>query len=96
MFGWAAVVSVTSATCAEPDTTPPINSAESVSPLKIIFTSEVSETAKLVLLEISIEDKVATEPNPNVVLAVLASESSIKDKPNVLNEPVNELSESFL
>ena len=39
--------------CEEPDTTPPINSAESVSPLKIILTSSVSVTAKFVCEDIS-------------------------------------------
>ena len=40
--------------CDEPDTTPPISSAESVSPLNIIFTSDVSDTAKFVSSPISI------------------------------------------
>ena len=39
--------------CAEPDTTPPINSAERVSPVNIMLTSEVSDTAKFVSVDIS-------------------------------------------
>ena len=39
--------------CSEPDTTPPLRFANKVSPLRIISTLALSDTAKLVLLEIS-------------------------------------------
>ena len=60
----------------EPLTTPPINSAEIVSPLRIILTSDVSETAKFVWDEISIVSAVispAASPVVSVVISPVAS-----------------------
>ena len=39
--------------CAEPDTTPPVKLAERVSPVNIISTLVVSDTAKFVSVDIS-------------------------------------------